>query len=94
MITVLWFYSWEEGEFAYNLEHSEFEINVECLSRDVQLKKKTHQEQKWQLWACLAVQWLRICLPMQGHWFDLWSGKIQRAAGQLSLWAPTTEPVL
>ena len=40
MITILWFYSWwEEGEFGYSLEHSEFEINVECLSRDVQLKK-------------------------------------------------------
>ena len=25
------------------------------------------------------VQWLRICLPMQGHGFDPWSGKTPRA---------------
>ena len=37
MITVVWFYScWEEGELGYSLEHSEFEINVECLSSSVQ----------------------------------------------------------
>ena len=30
----------------------------------------------------LVVQWLRICLPMQGTW--PWSGKIPHAAEQLS----------
>ena len=23
---------------------------------------------KWELWASLVAQWLRICLPMQGTW--------------------------
>ena len=40
----------------------------------------------------LVVQWLRVCLPVQGVWEDSWSGKIPRAAGQLSLCAATTEP--
>ena len=30
------------------------------------------------------VQWLRIHLPMQGTWFDPWSGKIQQAWEHLS----------
>ena len=33
--------------------------------------------------ASLVVQWLRICLPMQGHGFEPWSGKIPHAAEQL-----------
>ena len=40
----------------------------------------------------LVVQWLRICLPMQGHGFEPWSGKIPHAAEQLSPCATTTEP--
>ena len=35
--------------------------------------------------ASLVVQWLRIRLPMLGHGFDPWSGKIPHAAEQLSL---------
>ena len=38
-------------------------------------------------WASLVVQWLRICLPMQGHGFDPCSWKIPHAAEQLSLLA-------
>ena len=38
----------------------------------------------------LVVQWLRIHLPMQGHRFDPWSGKIPHAVGQLKP-VPTPE---
>ena len=33
-----------------------------------------HSRNIWAPWACLVVQWLRICLPMQGTWvwFLLW----------------------
>ena len=41
----------------------------------------------------LVVQWLRICLPMQGHGFDPWAGKIPHAAEQLNPCTTTTEPV-
>ena len=33
--------------------------------------------------ASLVAQWLRICLPMQGHGFKPWSGRIPHAAEQL-----------
>ena len=39
--------------------------------------------------ASLVVQQLRICLPMQGHRFDPWSGKISYAKGQLNPGATT-----
>ena len=42
----------------------------------------------------LVVQWLRTHLPMQGTRFDPWSGKIPRAAEQLSPCATITEPAL
>ena len=42
----------------------------------------------------LVAQWLRIRLPMQGHGFEPWSGKIPHAAEQLSPCATTTEPAL
>ena len=42
----------------------------------------------------LVVQWLRVCLPMQGTRFKPWSGKIPHAAEQLKPCATTTEPVL
>ena len=45
-------------------------------------------------WASLVARWLRIRLPMQGHGFEPWSGKISHAAEQLSPCATTTEPVL
>ena len=38
-------------------------------------------------------QWLRIHLTTQGHPFDPRPGKIPHALQQLSLWAPTPEPV-
>ena len=44
--------------------------------------------------ASLVAQWLRICLPMQWHGFEPWSGKIPHATEQLSLSATTTEPAL
>ena len=42
----------------------------------------------------LMVQRLRIHLPMQGHGFEPWSGKIPHAAEQLSPCATTTELAL
>ena len=33
--------------------------------------------------ASLVAQWLKICLPMQGHGFEPWSGKIPYAAERL-----------
>ena len=42
----------------------------------------------------LVAQWLRIHLPMQGHGFDSWSGKIPHATEKLSLCTTTTEPAL
>ena len=33
--------------------------------------------------ASLVAQWLRVCLPMQGHGFEPWSGRIPHAAEQL-----------
>ena len=44
-------------------------------------------------WTSLIVQWLRICLPTLGRGFNPLSGKIPRAAGQLSPCAAATEPV-
>ena len=44
--------------------------------------------------ASVVAQWLRICLPMQGHGFEPWSGKIPHAAEQLSPCATTTESAL
>ena len=41
----------------------------------------------------LVVQRLRV-YHCRGHGFNPWSGKIPHAAGQLSLWASTTELVL
>ena len=40
----------------------------------------------------LVVQWLRICLPTQGHRFEPRSGKIPHAAEQLRPCATTTAP--
>ena len=47
----------------------------------------------------LMVQYLGFCLPMRGHWFDPWSGKIPHATGQLNPCyttpeASTLEPTL
>ena len=44
--------------------------------------------------ASLVVQWLRVCLAMQGHQFSLWSGKIPYAKQQLNPCTTTTEPIL
>ena len=43
--------------------------------------------------ASLVVQWLGICLPMQGTWVWALVRKIPHAAEQLGPWATTTEPV-
>ena len=58
-------------------------------------------EEKFEEWiqdpviqASLVVQWLRIHLPMQGHGFEPWSGKIPHATEQLSLCTTITESVL
>ena len=42
----------------------------------------------------LVAQWLRVRLPVQGHGFEPWSGKIPHAMEQLSPCATTTEPAL
>ena len=39
--------------------------------------------QKESCGASVVAQWLRICLPMQGHGFGPWSGRIPHAAEQL-----------
>ena len=39
----------------------------------------------------LVVQWLRICLPVQGRGFDPLSGKVAHAMGQPSPCATATE---
>ena len=45
-------------------------------------------------WTSLEyIQWMEVCLPMLGHGFNLWSGKIQYIAEQLSPCSTTTEPV-
>ena len=49
---------------------------------------------KTQMQASLVAQWLRIRLPVQGHRFEPWTGKIPHASEQLSPFATTTEPVL
>ena len=42
----------------------------------------------------LVVQWLKICLPMQGTWVWPWTGKFQHAPVQLGPWTTTAEPGL
>ena len=32
----------------------------------------------------LVAQWLGVCLPMQGHGFEPWSGRIPRVVEQLA----------
>ena len=44
--------------------------------------------------ASLVALWLRITCQCRGHGFDPCSGKIPRAAEQLSPCATTTEPAL
>ena len=39
------------------------------------------------------MQWISIHVPMQGHRFDPWSGKIPHATEQLSPCAKNTDPV-
>ena len=57
------------------------------------IKKKSDGNLKLKITerASLVVQWLRICLAMQGHQFDPWSRKILHAVVQLSPWAETAE---
>lgn len=43
------------------------------------------------LWTSLVVQWVRTCLPLQGHGLDPWAGKVPHATEQLSLAATPTE---
>ena len=41
----------------------------------------------------LVAQQSGVCLPVQGHRFNPWSGKFPHAAEQLSLCTTTAEPV-
>ena len=43
--------------------------------------------------ASLGVQWIGICLPMQGHGLDSWSGKIPQAKEQVSHALQLLKPV-
>ena len=40
----------------------------------------------------LVISWLRICLPMQGTWFDPWPKKIPHAEAQPSHESPLPSP--
>ena len=40
----------------------------------------------------LLVQYLSICLAMQGTWFNAWSGRSPHSLGQLSPQATTKDP--
>ena len=50
--------------------------------------------QKIVLGTSLVAQWFKIHLPMQGHRFDPWPGKIPHAMQQLSPWATTTKALV
>ena len=50
-------------------------------------KCKSKQQQR----TSLVAQRLRVCLPVQGHWFDPCSGKMPHVTGLLSPWATATE---
>ena len=54
----------------------------------------TDPVKRYRVGAFLVVQWLRICLPVQGTRFKPWSRKIPHAAEQLSPRSTTTEPAL
>ena len=51
------------------------------------LKKEGVGFKQAKIGTSMVVQWLRICLPVQGTLVNPWSGKIPHAAGQLSLCA-------
>ena len=36
------------------------------------------------MWTSLVAEWVRICLPMQGPWFNPWSGMSPHALELLS----------
>ena len=43
-------------------------------------------------WTSPVIQWIRICLPMQGTWVWSWSRTIPHATEQLSLGTTSPEP--
>ena len=55
-------------------------------------KEKSVQEKK--SWTSLVLQWIKICLLMQGHRFNPWSRKTERAVQQLSPCPTTIEALL
>ena len=57
----------------------------------IKIRKEINRDQENNRGTSLVAQWLRICLPVQGHGFDPWSRKIPHAAEQLSPCATTTE---
>ena len=60
---------------------------------DILLKYFHFSKECW-LGTCLVLQWLRICMLMWGHEFQLWSTKILQALRQQSLCTTTTQPTL
>lgn len=73
--------------------HSDFSIlnNFSIIGFLHRIKIKNRILKKWFPWTSQVGQWLRICLLIQGHRFEPWSGEILHAMGQLNPWATTTE---
>ena len=78
-------------QVTFLLPYTESVLMSDCFESELKV---------FHLGASLVVQWLRICLPMQGTWVwalvredptQPWSGKIPHASEQLSLYATTTE---
>ena len=67
------------------LVNAQSSLYIKCKTR-LNIKKERKRG------TSLVVQWLRICLPIQGHGFDPYSRKIPHAKGQLSPCPTTTEP--
>ena len=66
-----------------------FHKSISVIHHINKLKNKNHM-----IGTSLVVQWLRICLPMQGHGLKPWSGKSPHAMEELSPCTTTTEPAL
>ena len=63
-------------------------VKLHASFKRLTLALRTHTGQ-----TSLVVQWLRICLPVQGTWDNPWFGRIPRASRQVSPLATTTEPL-
>ena len=89
----------KEGVNYRKIQYNDLKSTMNLINGIVHLLTLFQRESEWQesninkmLRVSLVAQRLRICLPMQGHGFKPWSGKIPHAAEQLGPWATTTEP--